>query len=602
MEAGVGINTVQVVDGFWRWSTGSGSVLAVGNALATHANISSHLGVNGIHFHVKGIDPSLAAADCIVAAVSLSILFYFIYKLPKVCAAVVVAWIAWFIIKCCQSKEMDWPEWVEDHTSNALNKSRLAVKATAKAWVAWLHLLIPFAADAYTLLQPVVVGIGSAIGKYSAEAWRATDWAERGVATFVLLTLFIILQAVKKVREKKADIQKTAAKAGWQLVFLVLAPAVWFGCALVQQSCGQQYVLAGVYFMLTVLPWMVSFKAIFRVMVERREGERALAAQHAEAKKGEGRLGGWMHDLQDPSHNFLQEQMTPLPPALMARVECWLAYWSLWPVLDTAFILAPCVKDTGGTTDLHFMQFNRVLINVIIFCQFWNGSYAVPRVYNIFAFVIDNSFAKLEGVARYGKDIMSNFLWRNWGSAAGLATKGAGSFATVGAIILAVFVIKETFHLINICVILLIYWTVALDSARAVMIHHNFKNPVSTDKSVQGNVDTSRDERCVEKLCFWVNAVLWMWLCQLPTFGDYLSLWTVPVLCLALLAGEKLLQKFLLMIQVVIFEHLCRCLPSKQARRDSDARDTETPLLPPAAPPPAAPPSAAPPSDAPLGA
>mmetsp|Transcript_57726 Transcript_57726/g.162802 ORF Transcript_57726/g.162802 Transcript_57726/m.162802 type:complete len:542 (-) Transcript_57726:132-1757(-) len=415
------------------------------------------------------------------------------YKRPRTTGIVAAVWLAWFICHIALD-ESAWSQ-VVDHAAGARYATEVAIRSVATMLVAWLVLGMPIVVDLERILSPAAEG--------AWVAWGSLSWQERGVAA-VCLTGFASAGVAGVAVWRHQDTMRSAA---FQLSFFVVGPPVWWLASRLPHGCAIAVACLVVY----AVPALASLHALLELQ---RWRETCKRQTQAEQPVGHPLSQAWL------AWGGLQsEDEAPCPDELADSMRLWLSYWSCWPFFHVAYVLLRSTDLVGGGAQ---PAADGALVVLVLWAQFWRASRVALHLYSM----LEACFlALLERARECGTSkLQPTQALHTWSRRIGempvnrwvLVGLAAAMVLTAASLALEAIAVAQSF------VTLAILVAAAADSARC---------------AVQSHTDAVSS-----RLAFWVLAMGWLGVRDVPYVGSLLAVWTPVVLVAAFAAGETVVN------------------------------------------------------------
>jgi len=326
--------------------------------------------------------------------------------------------------------------------------------------------------------------------------WRQLTVRQRLVVSGATLSAYAVLESVRVFRKHELFVKKVIFHAS----FLVGGPLVWYLCGMLPTDW---------------LPWCVSH-AITTVPT--------------------------FLSLMVLSQS-VQSDGTPSPALGMQRL--WLSYWACWPALA----LLEAAVAMAAVQNIPHADIQRGLLTFVIWLQYWQGSWLLNlslRSILSHASFLEN-MASLFGGKR-GLRILS--LARGGLNVTSAASLGGTRLVARMMRRLWLFTVLALFSiLICVAMVYLFYRIVSMVSSLATALLWCFAAADSSD-----TLSRRAEDFYSRKLAFWVLAMLWELVTQLPYIGVVFRLFTPFVFSVWLVAGDTVLKYLVLPIFGLVME------------------------------------------------
>jgi len=486
--------------------------------------------------------------DIIVGLLALCLVVLCLYKRPKITGALLGVWLAWLLCKFLQGATA-WSHVVTriQQTSEATIKAFIACW---KALCAWLFLLFPFLDDVFHFVKPLVVAASTQI----VRGWNAMSWEERGIAAVGCMGVCSTVWIASVMWRSREKCWQKIRRVVFHLSFFVVGPAVWW--ISVRWLASNADVPTGVF--MSLLPTLASVDVLLTLW-----RERELAKQQQANQKS---WRSWFNlGVATKEQTFLQSRDGFDATRFHTRLRSWLSYWSCWPLL---YFLEFLIHDSGLVDEEDYPSAYGVLTALALWAQWWEASRLAPYLYVIVANCFGGCFARLSAQSSAVKTEATGCVYKAWRK---IMNQVGNHYVAVGVVLFAAAAVVAFFlkvlSLISSLVAFMFLVSVAGDSARWV----------------------ARDdpEMCPARLSFWVIAMVWLSLCEIPLLRVALSIWTPVVFVVALVAGETCLMYVAYGSLRWIQRCLDRCVASHEAKKkeaknkamEDKNNSTEEPLL-----------------------
>eukprot|EP00040_Diaphanoeca_grandis_P030802 m.182858 g.182858 ORF g.182858 m.182858 type:complete len:548 (+) comp32136_c2_seq1:159-1802(+) len=367
-----------------------------------------------------------------------------------------------------------------------------AVQAASQAFVLSLK-------DFLVAWVQLLIPFWSDLSIWVKRLWDSLDTTSKLVALGVGLFTWGIFQVYLKAK-KHAN---TLKDVGFQASFALVAPVVWYGSDLVFTALPVGALPFTVRAMLSAVPAVQSIFA-FRLLKSSKAAEKAKGTK---------------------------------------RANLWLSYWACWPTVNFVggLILA-------YTTEVFRMQ--RVLLVLLIWLQFWQGSKHVPDL--VMRFATHVGFPVWSVLTASLPSWIQNptmFLYRHMSS-----VSAAVSYIRTNKMMSLIFgiafllVLSTIITTISGVLTTIIWWGASLKTTEVV-------------------VKEKRDDYAGQ-ISFWVLALLSEALVTIPVVGMFVAMWQPLFLSIALTMGETIFGLLVTVLFSFVSTHTKKeSLPKK---RDSN--------------------------------
>jgi len=370
-----------------------------------------------------------------------------------------------------------------------------ALEATQMRLVVALGVTDRFAQDLFALVKAWIdfaLPFLSDLLGWAIDMWRRLTVRQRLVVSVAMPSVYAVVHVVFETVRVFRRHELVLKKVIFHTSFLVGGPLVWYLCGALPTDW---------------LPWCVS-----HAITTMPTFLSLLVLSHREQPHG-----------------------TPTPMLGMQRL--WLSYWACWPAL--AFLEAASAMATVPNN--RHADIQRGLLTFVIWLQYWQGS----LLFNLALRGILSRAGFLENTASLlgGKHALKllGLVRGGLGVTSSASLGGTRLIARMMRHLWLVAVLTTFMTLIFAAMVYVFYRFVSMISILATALLWCFAAADSSD-----TLSRRAEDFYSRKLAFWVLAMLWEFVTQLPYIGVVLRLFTPFVFSIWLIAGDTVLRHLVL--------------------------------------------------------
>eukprot|EP00928_Gymnodinium_smaydae_P080479 TRINITY_DN64169_c0_g1_i1.p1 TRINITY_DN64169_c0_g1~~TRINITY_DN64169_c0_g1_i1.p1 ORF type:complete len:578 (-),score=112.12 TRINITY_DN64169_c0_g1_i1:93-1826(-) len=500
-------------------------------------------GTHNVIGHLSG--PTITAI--VLALIALTGLVVLCRRRPKFTIFVVGIWLVWLAAKFLQG-EAAWNT-VKTHAHNALEASVAFARAVWTLVVAWVVFVLPLLGDVWHFLEPLLEKAGEGVNN----GWNATTWEERCIAILCFVGIIGSTRAVVLLWQRRDTLRDVL----FQLSFVVVGPLVWKGVSMLDHRWSRNLVVLAI----DIWPVIVSLRLLVRL-----EDEKAKQQKEAEN-------AGWFRNaLSLAAPEKFKSRKDFSATELHLGIRHLLAYWSCWPLLHLLFLY---VVESGCVPEKDKSAGDGVIIALIIWFRFWRVSLIAPYFYGVLHGCVGR-FADAAGrvasnaTSRGAGAAFKGFQWAR-STAASASGPDAPAVGTKRRLLVIAGLVLAILGLISLLLNVLAFVSAVATIAILLGAAGDSARWVARDDA----------DMCASRLSFWVIALAFLWLCQVPLLGGFLELWTPLVFAASLAGGEQFLLKLILKVVVCVHARLPCVGSGSDAKKTtgSSASNAAEPLL-----------------------